>query len=169
MKIADEFCRNRIVLAGDSAHLNSPSGGMGMNGGIHDALMLSDALELSLRANDETALPRYAAARRATALEDILQAADRNRSRMQEKEPGKRRDIFNELKTITEQTETARSYLLKTSMIEGLRKSEAQFRETDRIVLGRRDISASALSCCACRLADPGEDTPLCLQDGGDA
>ena len=133
MKIADEFCRNRIVLAGDAAHLNSPSGGMGMNGGIHDALMLSDALELSLRANDETALPRYAAARRATALEDILQAADRNRSRMQEKEPGKRRDIFNELKAITEQTETARSYLLKTSMIEGLRKSEAQFRETAEI------------------------------------
>lgn len=133
MKIADEFCRNRIVLAGDAAHLNSPSGGMGMNGGIHDALMLSDALELSLRANDETALPRYAAARRATALEDILQAADRNRSRMQEKEPGKRRDIFNELKTITEQTETARSYLLKTSMIEGLRKSEAQFCETAKI------------------------------------
>lgn len=133
MKITDEFCRNRIVLAGDAAHLNSPSGGMGMNGGIHDALMLSDALELSLRANDETALPRYAAARRATALEDILQAADRNRSRMQEKEPGKRRDIFNELKAITEQTETARSYLLKTSMIEGLRKSEAQFRETAEI------------------------------------
>ena len=133
MKITDEFCRNRIVLAGDAAHLNSPSGGMGMNGGIHDALMLSDALELSLRANDETALPRYAAARRATALEDILQAADRNRSRMQEKEPGKRRDIFNELKAITEQTETARSYLLKTSMIEGLRKSEAQFRETAKI------------------------------------
>ena len=133
MKIADEFCRNRIVLAGDAAHLNSPSGGMGMNGGIHDALMLSDALELSLRANDETALPRYAAARRATALEDILQAADRNRSRMQEKESGKRRDIFNELKNITEQTETARSYLLKTSMIEGLRKSEAQFCETAKI------------------------------------
>lgn len=133
MKIANEFCRNRIVLAGDAAHLNSPSGGMGMNGGIHDALLLSDALELSLRANDETALPRYAAARRATALEDILQAADRNRSRMQEKEPGKRREIFNELKTITEQTEMARSYLLKTSMIEGLRKSEAQFRETAKI------------------------------------
>ena len=133
MKITDEFCRNRIVLAGDAAHLNSPSGGMGMNGGIHDALMLSDALELGLRANEETALRRYPAARRATALEDILQAADRNRSRMQEKEPGKRRDIFNELKAITEQTETARSYLLKTSMIEGLRKSEAQFRETAKI------------------------------------
>ena len=133
MKIADEFCRNRIVLAGDAAHLNSPSGGMGMNGGIHDALMLSDALELSLRANDETALPRYAAARRATALEDILHAADLNRSRMQEKEPVKRLDIFNKLKTITEQTEKARSYLLRTSMIEGLRKSEAHFRETAKI------------------------------------
>ena len=133
MKIADEFCRNRIVLAGDAAHLNSPSGGMGMNGGIHDALMLSEAIELSLRANDETALPRYAAARRATALEDILHAADLNRSRMQEKEPGKRLDIFNKLKTITEQNEKARSYLLKTSMIEGLRKSEAQFRETAKI------------------------------------
>lgn len=133
MKIADEFCRNRILLAGDAAHLNSPSGGMGMNGGIHDALMLSDALELSMRANDDTALPRYAAARRDTALEDILQAADLNRSRMQEKEDGKRKMIFEKLKTIVGQTDTARSYLLKTSMIEGLRKSEAQFRETANI------------------------------------
>ena len=48
MKIADEFCRNRIVLAA-TLPFEQPSG-MGMNGGIHDALMLSDALELSLRA-----------------------------------------------------------------------------------------------------------------------
>ena len=27
MKIADEFCRNRIVLACDAAYLDSPSGG----------------------------------------------------------------------------------------------------------------------------------------------
>src|SRR3546814_17447223 len=37
MRIVDRYRNGRIVLAGDAAHLNSPSGGMGMNGGIHDA------------------------------------------------------------------------------------------------------------------------------------
>ena len=27
----------RVVLVGDACHINNPMGGMGMNGGIHDA------------------------------------------------------------------------------------------------------------------------------------
>src|SRR3546814_18431943 len=37
MRIVDRYRNGRIVLAGDAAHLNSPYGGMGMIGGIHDA------------------------------------------------------------------------------------------------------------------------------------
>jgi 3-(3-hydroxy-phenyl)propionate hydroxylase len=32
---------DRVILAGDAAHINSPSGGMGMNGGVHDAFNLA--------------------------------------------------------------------------------------------------------------------------------
>ena len=43
-RIVAGYRRGRLLLAGDAAHLNSPSGGMGMNGGMHDAFNLADKL-----------------------------------------------------------------------------------------------------------------------------
>ena len=43
-RIAERYRKGRMCLAGDAAHLNSPKGGMGMNGGIHDALCLADKI-----------------------------------------------------------------------------------------------------------------------------
>ena len=37
------------MLAGDSAHVNSPIGAMGMNSGVHDAFNLADKLIRILR------------------------------------------------------------------------------------------------------------------------
>ncbi len=44
-RVAETFRRGRIFLAGDAAHINNPLGGMGMNGGIHDAINLTVTLE----------------------------------------------------------------------------------------------------------------------------
>ena len=38
-KVARSFRDGRVLLAGDAAHINNPLGGMGMNGGIQDALI----------------------------------------------------------------------------------------------------------------------------------
>jgi 3-(3-hydroxy-phenyl)propionate hydroxylase len=43
-RVATSFRRGRVLLAGDSAHLNNPLGGFGMNSGIHDAVNLADKL-----------------------------------------------------------------------------------------------------------------------------
>ncbi len=43
-RLASAYRKGRVFLAGDAAHLNSPSGGMGMNGGIHDAFSLCEKL-----------------------------------------------------------------------------------------------------------------------------
>ena len=43
-RIVESYRNGRLLLAGDAAHLNSPSGGMGMNGGIHDAMELAATL-----------------------------------------------------------------------------------------------------------------------------
>ncbi len=44
-RVVATFNRGRVVLAGDAAHVNNPVGGMGMNGGIHDAINLADKLQ----------------------------------------------------------------------------------------------------------------------------
>jgi 3-(3-hydroxy-phenyl)propionate hydroxylase len=41
-RVAKSFRAGRAFLAGDATHINNPLGGMGMNGGIHDALKLAD-------------------------------------------------------------------------------------------------------------------------------
>ncbi|MFC6197690.1 FAD-dependent oxidoreductase [Ponticaulis profundi] len=43
-RVADSYFENRVILAGDSAHLNNPLGGFGMNSGIHDVWTLTDNL-----------------------------------------------------------------------------------------------------------------------------
>ncbi len=43
-RVSEIYYNGRIVLAGDSCHINNPLGGMGMNGGLHDADNLAEKL-----------------------------------------------------------------------------------------------------------------------------
>src|SRR3984885_7986125 len=43
-RVAKTFRHGRAFLVGDAAHINNPLGGMGMNGGIHDAVNLAERL-----------------------------------------------------------------------------------------------------------------------------
>ena len=63
-RVAKKFRAGRAILAGDSAHVNSPIGAMGMNSGIHDAFNLADKLVSILRreADDERSRPLRAPA-----------------------------------------------------------------------------------------------------------
>ena len=59
-RVAKTFQRGRAFLAGDAAHINNPLGGMGMNGGIHDAINLTARLiEVWQGGKPETELERY--------------------------------------------------------------------------------------------------------------
>jgi 3-(3-hydroxy-phenyl)propionate hydroxylase len=113
----------RVVLAGDAAHVNSPSGGMGMNAGIHDAFNLTEKIREIWAGEGLELLDRYTRQRRPVAAEDILVQADRNRSRMQERDPERRRAILAELQRTASDPVLARQYLLRSSMIEGLRRA----------------------------------------------
>jgi 2-polyprenyl-6-methoxyphenol hydroxylase-like FAD-dependent oxidoreductase len=126
MRIASDYRAGRVVLAGDAAHVNSPSGGMGMNGGIHDAFNLSEKIRDVWEGADLEILDRYTRQRRPVAAEEILVQADRNRARMQERDPAKRRALLTEMQRIASDPELARPFLLRSSMIEGLRRASAQ-------------------------------------------
>lgn len=121
-RIVPAYRAGRVVLAGDAAHLNNPSGGMGLNGGIHDAFELSAALGDILRANAPLSrLDLYDRRRRPVAREQILAQADRNRARMRERDPEKRREILAGLQAIAADRDKLHAHLLRSSMIEGLR------------------------------------------------
>jgi 3-(3-hydroxy-phenyl)propionate hydroxylase len=125
-RIVPRYFAGRVALAGDAAHLNSPAGGMGLNGGIHDAFELAAALtEILGGADPEMRLDLYDRRRRPVAKDQILEQADRNRARMREKDPAKRRELLANLQAIAGDPARARAYLLKSSMLDGLRIAAA--------------------------------------------
>lgn len=124
-RVAARYRAGRMLLAGDAAHLNSPSGGMGMNGGIHDAFNLAEKLAKVLSGADPALLDLYERQRRPVAIEDVIAQADRNRRRMRETDPRRRREMLKELQRTAADPQLARRHLLQSSMITGLRRAAA--------------------------------------------
>lgn len=123
MRIVDDYRQGRFVLAGDAAHVNSPSGGMGMNGGVHDAFNLSAVIRDIWNGAALSLLDRYTRQRLPIARDEILKQADVNRSRMQERDWDRRRAMFASLQETAADPEKARLHLLRSSMILGLERS----------------------------------------------
>jgi 3-(3-hydroxy-phenyl)propionate hydroxylase len=124
-RVADTYRGGRMLLAGDAAHLNSPSGGMGMNGGIHDAFNLSEKLGRVVAGADQGLLDQYVRQRRAIAVEHLIVQADRNRGRMRETDPERRRALLTELQRTAADPKLARKYLRNSAMITGLEHAMA--------------------------------------------
>ncbi|HEX9821081.1 MAG TPA: FAD-dependent monooxygenase [Methylomirabilota bacterium] len=71
------FRRDRVLLAGDAAHINSPAGGQGMNSGIQDAHNLAWKLARALAGGREDALlASYDAERRPVILANVDRYTD---------------------------------------------------------------------------------------------
>ncbi|MFC6584954.1 FAD-dependent oxidoreductase [Sulfitobacter aestuariivivens] len=124
-RVATRYRKDRMFIAGDAAHLNSPKGGMGMNGGIHDAWCLADLLIEVANGGDPARLERYEAQRRPIARDDIVAQADKNRARMNTTDEAERHAYLKSLQEIAADPVKAREFLLRSSMIEGLRRAEA--------------------------------------------
>ena len=123
-RVAERYVVGRALLAGDAAHVNNPLGGMGMNGGIHDAVNLTDKLIAVWRGADAALLGRYERQRRKVAIETVQAQALRNRQIMNERDEGKRQAYHDELRATADDPVRARDYLLRTSMIQSLRELE---------------------------------------------
>src|SRR3954466_5105710 len=124
-RVAKTFRIGRAILAGDSAHVNSPIGAMGMNSGIHDAFNLADKLVKILRKEaDDDILDRYARQRRHVAVQHTQAQTMRNKRLLTEKDPAVRRKNHDELRRTAEDPKLARAFLLRSSLIESLREAE---------------------------------------------
>jgi 3-(3-hydroxy-phenyl)propionate hydroxylase len=119
-RVAKTFKLGRAFLAGDAAHINNPLGGMGMNGGIHDAVNLAQRLATVWRGEaPEGELDRYDKQRRLVTLEYIQKYTIQNKKNLESSG-----DEFREsLAAIKADPTRTREYLLRVSMIASLARA----------------------------------------------
>jgi len=124
-RVAETYRKGRIFLAGDAAHINNPLGGMGMNGGIHDAVNLSEKLVRVWNGEaDDRELDRYDAQRRPIAVDYVQKTTIRNKQMLEETDPEIRKAKHDEMRAMVADPVKAREYLLQSSMITTLREAE---------------------------------------------
>ncbi len=88
-RVAKTFRQGRAFLIGDAAHINNPLGGMGMNGGIHDAVNLTERLAAVWRGEAPDAeLDRYDRQRRLVTLEVVQTQTIQNKKNLEISRPG---------------------------------------------------------------------------------
>jgi len=121
-RVAATFRNGRVLLAGDSAHLNSPIGAMGMNSGIHDAVNLAENLIRVLHGEEsDAALDRYARQRRHVATAHVQTATIANKQNMEQRDPVKRQRYRDEMRRRAEHPALAKAFLMQTALIDSLR------------------------------------------------
>jgi 3-(3-hydroxy-phenyl)propionate hydroxylase len=122
-RVAETFRKGRVLLAGDSAHINNPIGGMGLNGGIQDAANLAEKLgQVILDRAPERLLNLYSLQRKTVATEFVQQQSIENKKRLEAKDAETRKRNLDELRTIAADPARARQFLLRTSMIASQRR-----------------------------------------------
>jgi len=124
--VAECFRKGRVLLAGDSAHVNNPIGGMGMNGGIHDALNLAEKLAAVAQGTvGDEALDHYDRQRRHAAVTYIQAQTIANKKLMEEKDLGVRSKNLDELKRTANDAQSAKAYMRRASLLDSLKSAAA--------------------------------------------
>jgi 3-(3-hydroxy-phenyl)propionate hydroxylase len=124
-RVAAAYRKGRVLLAGDAAHVNNPLGGMGMNFGIHDAISLAGKIAGVLDGSAlENVLDLYDRQRRYVANAFLQVMTIRNKTFLEEKNQAIRTARLAELRGTATDRDKARTYLLRTSMIEGLQAAD---------------------------------------------
>jgi 3-(3-hydroxy-phenyl)propionate hydroxylase len=119
-RVAQTFRLGRAFLIGDAAHINNPLGGMGMNGGIHDAVNLAGRLAAVCRGDAPDAeLDRFDKQRRLVTLEDIQKYTIQNKRNLE----STGEEFGASLRAIVAEPMRTREYLLRTSMIASLARA----------------------------------------------
>lgn len=123
-RVASTYVNGRILIAGDAAHVNNPLGGMGLNGGIHDAFNLAEKITQVVQGAPLETLERYGRQRRKVALDVVQQTTLRNRAILNTREPAARQAYYDDLRRTAEDPEKHREFVMRTSMIQSLRDVE---------------------------------------------
>src|SRR6516225_757402 len=116
-RVAETFRKGRVLL--------NPIGGMGLNGGIQDAVSLADKLvRIVLDGESERLLDLYDLQRRTVAIEFFQEQTIANKKRLEAANPDVRKRDLDDSRATATDPERARQFLLRTSMIASQRRAE---------------------------------------------
>jgi 3-(3-hydroxy-phenyl)propionate hydroxylase len=120
-RVAKTMRLGNAFLVGDAAHINNPLGGMGMNGGIHDAMNLTTRLSDVLHGRTLNGdLDLYDRERRLVTLEYIDQQTIQNKRNLESDGVA----FKTHLEGIASNPQRTRDYLLRVSMIASLKRAK---------------------------------------------
>lgn len=122
-RVAASFREGWVFLAGDSAHVNNPIGGLGLNCGVHDAMQLVPTLAAVIRGErPQSDLDHYDAVRRPTNQAYVQQQTIANKKRLEEKDHAAREANFDALRKSASDPASQHAFLMRTSLLESVRK-----------------------------------------------
>lgn len=126
-RVAETYYKERLALVGDACHINNPLGGMGMNGGLHDAFCLGEKLErICLDSKDhELEFARYDRQRKDIAVRFVQQHTIENKKLMESTDPDVQKNRQRMLMEAASDPVAARNFLLERAMINVYRESQA--------------------------------------------
>ena len=125
-RVASTFRKGRVLLAGDSAHVNNSIGGMGLNGGLQDADNLARKLaQVIMNGASDTLLDLYSLQRRTVCIEFVQEQSIANKKRLEAREPEVRKKNLDELTRISEDPAKARDFMLRSAMITMQRRADS--------------------------------------------
>ncbi len=125
-RVAETYqVRDRVLIAGDAAHVNNPLGGMGMNGGVQDAINLGEKLVSIIQhgGDRQDLLALYNRQRRGICTQFIQEHTKKNKALMEaidEQTQIKRQAEF--MKSCSDPV-LAKAFVMETSMINCVRES----------------------------------------------
>jgi 3-(3-hydroxy-phenyl)propionate hydroxylase len=126
-RVAEAYYRGRIALVGDACHINNPLGGMGMNGGIHDAFCLGEKFDRIFNQGADYAaeFARYDRQRKDVAVRFVQEHTIRNKRLMESTDADVQRTRQRTLMNTAADPDAAREFLLERAMIKCFKESEA--------------------------------------------
>jgi 3-(3-hydroxy-phenyl)propionate hydroxylase len=125
-RVAATFRKGRVLLAGDSAHVNNSIGGMGLNGGLQDAANLSEKLaRVIVGGETDRLLDLYSLQRRKVSIEFVQEQSIANKKRLEAKDPAERAKNFEALSRMAADPDKARDFLLRSAMITMQRRADS--------------------------------------------
>jgi len=123
-RVAKQYRRGNVLIAGDAAHLNNPLGGMGMNGGLHDVFNLCPKLiDIIQNGADEALLDLYERQRRDVTIDFIQSQTIQNKKNIEQMTDEQRLEHIDNLNRMIADPVQAAAFLKRNNMFDALERA----------------------------------------------